>query len=574
MRQMKDRVAIPLSGDGGRSPASAANVVLGAVVRRGARSDGSLLVLAVLALALLPLGLATWAFGRTYRASEVGRTDARLVASRGVAIDELRAAAADATATATGLARSRLVQVALADGSPSELAALTRNTRYVHATVGLGAPGTTQAAAFTRVVAVTSGGQAVGHVSAAIRLDRVLDAVSEQTGVEAVEIRNGRVRGGELAGTDVAGPEDSPYDATLAGGHYRALRQPLGAGTAISLLVSYDSIDATVLHRQLLTLGAGALTLVALAIAALALLPRTREFIRSLRGSSGRRSPLALVGDVAVAAHDPHALLPVILETAVVATEAAGGRVVWRGEEIAAIGERGDPHRALVLALDEEEDPADSRLALYPGRRGLSVRDREIVESLVAQGRVALENARLQGIVQRQAHTDELTDLANRRRFMEALHQEIARATRFGTPLSLVLFDLDRFKRINDRCGHQVGDTVLRDTADVIRRRVRETDLPARIGGEEFGVILSGTDLEGALQLAESLRRDIERRVVVKNADWRATASFGVSVLHPGEAADSLIGAADRALYRAKRAGRNAVRAAEEPEAAPAKLAK
>jgi diguanylate cyclase (GGDEF)-like protein len=108
----------------------------------------------------------------------------------------------------------------------------------------------------------------------------------------------------------------------------------------------------------------------------------------------------------------------------------------------------------------------------------------------------------------------------------------------------------------------------------VIRRRVRETDLPARIGGEEFGVILSGTDLEGALQLAESLRRDIERRVVVKNADWRATASFGVSVLHPGEAADSLIGAADRALYRAKRAGRNAVRAAEEPEAAPAKLAK
>jgi len=226
-----------------------------------------------------------------------------------------------------------------------------------------------------------------------------------------------------------------------------------------------------------------------------------------------------------------------------------------------------------VLALEDDGDPSESRIVLYPGRRGLAARDREIVESLVAQGRIALENARLQGIVRRQAHTDELTDLANRRRFMEVLDQEIARAARFGSPLSLVLFDLDRFKRINDHCGHLVGDEVLCQASDVIRRRVRETDLAARIGGEEFAVVLPGADLEGAMALAEHLRRDIEAKVYVKGADWPATASFGVAALHAGEAADTLIGAADRALYRAKAAGRNTVCAAEGSEPARTGLA-
>jgi diguanylate cyclase (GGDEF)-like protein len=159
--------------------------------------------------------------------------------------------------------------------------------------------------------------------------------------------------------------------------------------------------------------------------------------------------------------------------------------------------------------------------------------------------------------------TDELTDLANRRRFMEVLQQEVARAARFDQPLALVLFDLDYFKQINDQYGHQMGDEVLRATAAVIRGRVRETDLPARVGGEEFGVILSGTDVQGAAALAENLRIDLTQLVDVLGPDSPVTASFGVAEIGRGGSAEFLIGSADRALYRAKALGRNRVCAAD-----------
>ena len=206
---------------------------------------------------------------------------------------------------------------------------------------------------------------------------------------------------------------------------------------------------------------------------------------------------MALVGDVAVAAHDPDALLPVILETALAATDADGGAVVWEGNEIASLGDTSTPQRVLSLPLGDERRPEAGQLLLYRHRHDFSERDQELARSLVAQGRIALENARLHNLVRRQAQTDELTDLANRRRFMSALEQEIARTGRFGTPLSLVLFDLDRFKRVNDRCGHQVGDLVLRRTADAVRTRIRGTDLAARIGGEEFAILLPGSDDRG-----------------------------------------------------------------------------
>jgi diguanylate cyclase (GGDEF)-like protein len=349
----------------------------------------------------------------------------------------------------------------------------------------------------------------------------------------------------------VARAPATPGDLRIGHERFRALGVPAGGGRELALVQPYSAINASVHHRQLLTLGAGASTLAALA-AVILLIPRR---LRSRR--EPRRSAVTLVGDVAVAAHDPHALLPVLLETAVVATDAVGGRVIWHGEELASIGYRSA--NELELALDD--DRGDARLVLYAAQ-AFSARDLEILESLVAQGRIALENARLHGIVRRQAQTDELTDLANRRRFMEALHYEVARGNRFGSVVSLVLFDLDRFKRINDRCGHQVGDAVLRGTAYVIRERVRETDLAARIGGEEFAVILAGTDLEGALAFAEDLRKDIAEHVKVDRVDWPVTASFGVAASHDECVVDDLIAAADRALYRAKAGGRNTVRAA------------
>ena len=179
----------------------------------------------------------------------------------------------------------------------------------------------------------------------------------------------------------------------------------------------------------------------------------------------------------------------------------------------------------------------ERELLLVCARTTLTDSQAERVDQLVEQRLewgALVWHARLHSVVRRQAVTDELTDLANRRRFMEVLQQEVARATRFGSALALALCDLDNFKQINDRCGHQAGDDVLRATANVIRERVRETDLPARIGGEEFAVILSGTDIRGAYALAEQLRHDLSARVRVPLADWAVTASFGIAMLHAG----------------------------------------
>jgi diguanylate cyclase (GGDEF)-like protein len=488
-------------------------------------------VLAAAVAALVPLGLATWTFGRAYHDSEVGRADARLVAGSQVATAQLNAAAAAATRWAGHDAQLRGVQVALEQSVP---VAIPHGVVTVRGTPGVQAP--PPAHGITRVVQVRHGTSVVGTVVAAVDLARVARRVATATSLRVHVL-----------------PEapSTPGDLRIGNERVRALGVPAGAGRDLVLVQPYSAINRSVHHRQLLTLGAGASTLVALA-AVILLLPRR---LRARR--EPRRSAVTLVGDVAVAAHDPHALLPVLLETAVVATDAVGGRVIWHGEELASIGYRSA--NELGLALDDER--GDAKLVLYAAQ-AFSARDLEILESLVAQGRIALENARLHGIVRRQAQTDELTDLANRRRFMEALHYEVARCNRFGTVVSLVLFDLDRFKRINDQCGHQVGDAVLRGTAYVIRERVRETDLAARIGGEEFAVILSGTDLEGALAFAEDLRNDVAEHVRVEGVDWPVTASFGVATSHDECAVDDLIASADRALYRAKAGGRNTVRAA------------
>jgi diguanylate cyclase (GGDEF)-like protein len=371
----------------------------------------------------------------------------------------------------------------------------------------------------------------------------------------------------------VRGPRGDAHEVHFDGHGYRLLRQPVGPGADLVAAVSDSGIASTVRRRQLVTLGAAALTVAALALGAFLIIQRRRGALAGRRERRGHRSPVALVGEVVAAAHDPRALLPVILETAVAAMDAAGGRVVWDGEQIASIGApTGMSRDRLVFSLDEGDEGGAGRrqLVLYPRRGGFTDSDREVADALVAQGRIALENARLQSVVRRQAVTDELTDLANRRRFMEVLQQEVARATRFDSALALALCDLDHFKQINDRYGHQAGDDVLRSTANVIRDRVRETDLPARIGGEEFGIILSGTDLDGACALAEQLRHDLSEQVEVADADWAVTASFGVAMLHEGDTAELLIGAADRALYRAKAEGRNRVCPAEEKPSAAA----
>lgn len=152
---------------------------------------------------------------------------------------------------------------------------------------------------------------------------------------------------------------------------------------------------------------------------------------------------------------------------------------------------------------------------------------------------------------------DGLTEAKNRRAFNEKLAEEWSRAQRYATPLSLVMFDVDKFKSYNDSFGHQAGDEVLRILARTVRGLVRVTDFFARYGGEEFALILPNTDAEGAYILAERLRERVEK------ANWKerlVTASFGVSTIEIGMASgEDLIEAADKALYLSKERGRNRV---------------
>ena len=200
-----------------------------------------------------------------------------------------------------------------------------------------------------------------------------------------------------------------------------------------------------------------------------------------------------------------------------------------------------------------------------------SARDVELLH-LMAEwvgGEIERENARaalteqqrellaVNGKLESLATHDGLTEAKNRRAFNEKLAEEWSRAQRYATPLSLVMFDVDKFKSYNDTFGHQAGDEVLKTIAKTVMSLIRTTDFFARYGGEEFTLILPNTDAEGAYILAERLRESVE------NARWPerpVTASFGVASLEIGMSnGESLIEAADKALYTSKEHGRNRV---------------
>lgn len=158
--------------------------------------------------------------------------------------------------------------------------------------------------------------------------------------------------------------------------------------------------------------------------------------------------------------------------------------------------------------------------------------------------------------------TDELTGVRNRRYFMPLLEREVERAKRFGQDLSLLMLDIDRFKRINDAHGHPTGDLVIRRLADLCRDAVREIDVIARVGGEEFCVLLPGATVAHAVEVAERIRAMVETTDVEnpRAVPLGFTVSIGVASLNAGDATGyDLFGRADTALYAAKAAGRNCV---------------
>jgi diguanylate cyclase (GGDEF)-like protein len=159
------------------------------------------------------------------------------------------------------------------------------------------------------------------------------------------------------------------------------------------------------------------------------------------------------------------------------------------------------------------------------------------------------------------ATRDPLTDLCNRRHFIEQMEREVARALRHRRPLSMCISDVDLFKPVNDRYGHISGDEVLRQIADLVHHHVRNDDIAARIGGEEFAVLLPECDADAAYGFAERLRAAVAAAVFAPGGEpQRITVSIGISDLSPvRNSRIRLMTAADAALYRAKKEGRNRV---------------
>ncbi|MEV4411501.1 GGDEF domain-containing protein [Catellatospora sp. NPDC049609] len=196
----------------------------------------------------------------------------------------------------------------------------------------------------------------------------------------------------------------------------------------------------------------------------------------------------------------------------------------------------------------------------YEARAQVSSRG-EIRELAEAFNAMAARIAERKAVLTDLATTDPLTGLHNRRLFRTSLARGITRAERRGTPFSLIILDLDHFKSINDRYGHLAGDAVLRQVGELLQRELRADDVAARLGGEEFGVVLPDAGRDAAVVIAERLRAVIARsETVYQEHRLTVTASFGV-VCYPehGQSAGELAERADHALYAAKRAGRDRV---------------
>ncbi|MCA1696200.1 MAG: sensor domain-containing diguanylate cyclase [Actinobacteria bacterium] len=210
----------------------------------------------------------------------------------------------------------------------------------------------------------------------------------------------------------------------------------------------------------------------------------------------------------------------------------------------------------VVLPLFAEGRPLGAMVLEYSGKPGTRIERRvvDMTEQFAKHAALALCNARLLEQVQQMADTDALTGIANRRSFEATLHHEVARALRYGDELTLVMFDIDHFKKINDTLGHQAGDRVLAEAGAALLRGRREFDMPARYGGEEFCIILPGCTEAQSGAVAERLRQEL----CSIEAEGPITVSGGVATfpLH-ARSSTELIQAADDALYEAKRGGRD-----------------
>ena len=199
----------------------------------------------------------------------------------------------------------------------------------------------------------------------------------------------------------------------------------------------------------------------------------------------------------------------------------------------------------------------DTRRASEAGALGY-ITDPTDLDLLLARARTLLEFKSYLDACEEQAFTDYLTGLANRRRFERQLEREVNRTQRYGHAFTLLMIDIDHFKRVNDTFGHNAGDLAIRSIGKVLQEGTRGIDLAARIGGEEFAVLLVETDQRGGEEVAERLRVAIGAMALPFGA--RVTASIGVAECPScAQTSDGILTAADEALYEAKRSGRDRV---------------
>ena len=577
------------------------------------------LVAYFLLLSLLPLAAAFWGFSTVAAQSEARRVDARLQAGLRATLAAYQEALHSADESAGRLARQPAFQRALAARDHAALERMLKGkpNLAVEAPGGFHVGVADQAAA-TRQVAVVGPGGARGAVIASVPLDRALvKRLEARSGLEQEDhvlvVENGRIVAGPPGvGDRVDLTSGRTRTISLGGTKYRALvagtldERPNATLGVISPQALIDAANRKATQQLLIGLIA-ALVFVACvayvegraivrtirrqvdAAAAIArgdlkqrvpvqgrdefaLLGRTfnqmafqlQMRLDELEAERGRlRDVTSRFGEALGATHDTEQLMRLIVEGAIEATSAAGGVLVGTSGSLVTAGYPDRGSERLEVPLQAGSISFGS-LILFGDE--FSDEDRMTAISLASHAVVALDNARLHRIVERQALVDGLTGLANRRQCEETLADELSRVERFGGALSVVVADIDWFKDVNDRHGHPAGDLVLGEFAALLQETVRDVDLAGRWGGEEFVLILPGTDLEGGAQLAERIRVALAGRIVLAldRAPITVTASFGVAAIPPAKTASELFAAADAAMYDAKRAGKNRVATAPE----------